>query len=178
MLGKIEGKRRKGATEDEMIRWHHWLNGHEFEQTPGDRQGQGSLAFCRSWGRRVRHDLATEQQNNDLAFIHSNTVTYFKANFDHHLVNSVTHNFSDYIWVFPILGYFIATNVKTVTNKSIASLATIPSIPTNNILIFLAGFTPPKSLIMWLRWNWPTCPAFELSPLIGSTIEMFLIVDQ
>ena len=39
MLGKIEGKRRKGTTEDEMVGWHHQLNGHDFEQTPGDSEG-------------------------------------------------------------------------------------------------------------------------------------------
>ena len=45
MLGKTEGKRRK-ITEDEMVGWHHRLNGHEFEQTSGDGEGQGSLAGC------------------------------------------------------------------------------------------------------------------------------------
>ena len=42
MLGKIEGE--KGMTEDEMVGWHHRLNGHEFEQAPGDGERQGSLA--------------------------------------------------------------------------------------------------------------------------------------
>ena len=37
-------------TEDEMVGWHHRLNGHEFEQTPGDGEGQGSLACCSPWG--------------------------------------------------------------------------------------------------------------------------------
>jgi len=41
-LGKIEGRGRRGVTEDEMVRWHHWLNEHEFEQAPGDTEGQGS----------------------------------------------------------------------------------------------------------------------------------------
>ena len=51
MLRKIEGKRRRGMTEDEMIGWyHHQLNGHEPEQTPGDSEGQGSLACCSPWG--------------------------------------------------------------------------------------------------------------------------------
>ena len=46
-----------------MVGWHHRLNGHEFEQTPGDGEGHGSLAFLRFMGpQRVRHDLATEQQ--------------------------------------------------------------------------------------------------------------------
>ena len=45
-----------------MVRWHHRLNKHKFEQTPGDSEGQGSLAYCSLWGRRVGRDLATEEQ--------------------------------------------------------------------------------------------------------------------
>ena len=52
MLRKIEGKRRRGASEDEMVGWHHQLNGHEFEQAPGNGVGQGSLVCCSPWGRR------------------------------------------------------------------------------------------------------------------------------
>ena len=51
MLGKIEGK-GEGVTEDEVVGWHHRLNGHEFEQTPGDSGGQRSLACCSPWGHR------------------------------------------------------------------------------------------------------------------------------
>ena len=43
-------ERTKRATEDEMVGWHHCLNGHEFEQTPEDSEGQGSLACCSPWG--------------------------------------------------------------------------------------------------------------------------------
>ena len=43
-------RQQKWMTEDEMVGWHHWLNGHEFEQTPGDSEGQGSLACCSPWG--------------------------------------------------------------------------------------------------------------------------------
>ena len=64
--GKDWRQEEKGATEDEMVGWHHWLNGHEFEQTLGDSEGQGSLACCHSWGRkRFSQDWATEQQNSD-----------------------------------------------------------------------------------------------------------------
>ena len=54
MLGKIEGKQEKGMTEDEMVRYHHRLNEHEFEQIPGDSEGQGSLraivrGVAKSW---------------------------------------------------------------------------------------------------------------------------------
>ena len=42
----------KGMTEGEMVGWHHWLDGHEFEQTPGVGDGQGSLVCCSPWGRK------------------------------------------------------------------------------------------------------------------------------
>ena len=48
-LGKTEGRKRRGQ-EDEMVGWHHRLNGHEFEQTQGDSEGQGSLACYSPWG--------------------------------------------------------------------------------------------------------------------------------
>ena len=59
-MGKTLMLKRK--TEDESVGWHHWLNGHDFEQTPGDSEGQGSLACCSPYSCRVRHDFATEQQ--------------------------------------------------------------------------------------------------------------------
>ena len=46
MLGKIEGRRKRGKQEDEMVGWHHQLNRHEFEQTSGGSEGQGSLECC------------------------------------------------------------------------------------------------------------------------------------
>ena len=50
MLGKTEGRRRRGR-QDKMVGWHHWLDGHEFEQVPGAGGGQGSLSKCCSpWG--------------------------------------------------------------------------------------------------------------------------------
>ena len=48
--GKDQGQEEKGATEDEMVGWHHQLNGHEFKQTPGDSEGQGSLVCFSLWG--------------------------------------------------------------------------------------------------------------------------------
>ena len=59
--GKDWRQEEKGAAADEMARWYHRLNGHEFEQTLGDSEEQGSLACCNPPDRRVRHDLATEQ---------------------------------------------------------------------------------------------------------------------
>ena len=48
--GKDWGQEEKGVTEDKVVGWHHWLNGHEFEQALGDDEGQGSLACCSLWG--------------------------------------------------------------------------------------------------------------------------------
>ena len=50
-------------TEDKMVGWHHRLNGDEFEQTPGDSEGQGSLACCSPWSRKELD--TTERLNND-----------------------------------------------------------------------------------------------------------------
>ena len=51
--GKDWRQEEKGMTEDEMVVvWHHWLNGHEFEEAPGIGDGQGSLACCNPWGHK------------------------------------------------------------------------------------------------------------------------------
>ena len=62
--GKDWGQEEKRATEDEMVGWHHWLNGHEFEQTPGDSKGQGSLACCSAWGSKESDTTEQQQQSN------------------------------------------------------------------------------------------------------------------
>ena len=49
MLGKTEDRGERDG-EDKIVGWHHQLNGHEFELTPGDRDGQGSLACCNTLG--------------------------------------------------------------------------------------------------------------------------------
>ena len=50
--GKDWGQEEKGMTEDEMVGWHHWLNGHGFGWTPGVGDGQGGLLCCSSWGHK------------------------------------------------------------------------------------------------------------------------------
>ena len=50
--GKDWGKEEEGVTEDEIVGWHHRLNGHEFKQILGDGEGEGSLACCGSWGHK------------------------------------------------------------------------------------------------------------------------------
>ena len=61
--GKDWGQEEKWATEDEMVGWHHWLSGHEFDQTQGDSEGQGSLACCSS--RSCKELDMSEQLNSN-----------------------------------------------------------------------------------------------------------------
>ena len=49
-----------------MVGWHNQLDGHEFEQAPGDGKGQGSLAYCCPWGCKVSDTTATEQQQKKI----------------------------------------------------------------------------------------------------------------
>ena len=62
--GKDWGQEAKGVTEIEMVGWHHWRNGHEFEQTQGDSEGRGKCVMLPFMGsQRIRHDVAKEQHN-------------------------------------------------------------------------------------------------------------------
>ena len=63
MLGKTEGRKRRGQ---QMVDWHHQLNGHEFEQAPGDGEGQGGLACCSPWGHKESDTM--EGLNNNHSF--------------------------------------------------------------------------------------------------------------
>ena len=64
--GKDWGPEEKGTTEDEMVGWHHRHNGRGFGWAPEIGDGQGGLACCSSWGRRVSHDLVTELNWTDI----------------------------------------------------------------------------------------------------------------
>ena len=52
LIGRGWRQEEKGTTEDEMVGWHYWLNEHEFEQVPGDGEGQGSLVCCSPWSHK------------------------------------------------------------------------------------------------------------------------------
>ena len=62
-----------------MAGWRHQLNGCELEQTPGDSEGQGSLVCCSPWGsQRIRHDWATQQQQNTIRLKYKPCTNFFK----------------------------------------------------------------------------------------------------
>ena len=71
--GKDWWQEEKATTEDEMVGWHHWLNGREFEQTLGDSEGQGSLLCCSSWSLRESETVEWLNNNKALLFM---TVTW------------------------------------------------------------------------------------------------------
>ena len=66
--GKDWRQEGKGMTEDKMVGWHQWLSGHEFEQTPGDGEGQGDMVFCSPWGRKEL-DMTEPLKNNSMCTV-------------------------------------------------------------------------------------------------------------
>ena len=81
--GKDWGQGDKEVTEDEMVGCHHWLNGHEFEPTPGDGEGQGNLACCSPWGCKEL-DTALWLKNNNgninkICLVGQNRIELFKG---------------------------------------------------------------------------------------------------
>ena len=76
MLGGIGGRRKRGQ---QRIRWHHWLNGYEFEWTPGAGDGQGGLVCCNSWD--CKESDTTERLNwtelNTIVFIYFSVVSHY-----------------------------------------------------------------------------------------------------
>ena len=77
ILGGIWGQEEKGTIEDEMAGWHHWLDGRESEWALGFGDGQGGLACCDSWGRRVGHNWATELNWTEYLFYYTMLHVYF-----------------------------------------------------------------------------------------------------
>ena len=61
--GRDWGQEEKAMTEDEVVGWHHWLNGHEFEQALRESGGQKSLVHCSPWGHKESDTTATEKQS-------------------------------------------------------------------------------------------------------------------
>ena len=71
MLGKIEGRRRREQW-NEMVEWHHGLNGHEIVLTPDNSEGRGSLACCSLWGHSKLEIILQLNNNNLELLIHRN----------------------------------------------------------------------------------------------------------
>jgi len=68
MLGKMRAGGEKSGSEDELVGWHHRLNGHELEQTLRDSEGQASLAGCSLWGHKELDTIEGLKSNNNCIF--------------------------------------------------------------------------------------------------------------
>ena len=85
--GKDWRQKEKVMTEDERVRWHYKLDGHEFWQVLGFGDGQGSLKCCSPWGHRVRHDWVTELNWCWYIYIYISYILYLSL--DHYVVSFI-----------------------------------------------------------------------------------------
>ena len=76
-------RQEKGSTEDEMVGWHHWFNGHELGQAPGDSEGQGSLACWSPWGRKESDQLS--DWTTTLSFLYLQPTSWILLKRNHQL---------------------------------------------------------------------------------------------
>jgi len=104
--GKDWRQEEKGTTEDEMTRWHHWLNGHEFEQALGVGDEQGSLACCSPWG--CKESDMTERLNwTDWGYkfsFYSRWILISSETQQGNLQTNLIPLFSSHIFTFPQFG--------------------------------------------------------------------------
>ena len=84
------GQEKKGMMEDEMVGWHHWLDGHGFEWTLGAGDGQGGLACCNSWGHKEL-DMTERLNWTELKCIHAHTYTHIYTYIMEVYLSSVIH---------------------------------------------------------------------------------------
>ena len=97
MLGK-DWRWEKGTTEDEMVGWHHWLDGHEFKWALGVHDGQGSLACCSPWGpkeldRTERHNW-TELTIHTVVWPSTPPISRIFSPFQTEILYSLKNNFT------------------------------------------------------------------------------------
>ena len=124
--GKDWRQEEKGTTEYEMVGWHHWLNGHEFEQAPGVGDGQGSLACCSPWGHKELDTTAwlnwTEASLSfTISMIYSNS--YPLSFWCYPTISSSVVPFSSCLQSFPASGFFPRSQFFASGGQSIGASA-------------------------------------------------------
>ena len=99
--GKDWGQEEKGATEEEMVGWRHRPSGHGFEQTPGDGEGQRSLACCSPWGRKESDMTSQLNNSNDkISFSSRFACPWYLLNITHHCGSGHVMSFCfDAFWI-------------------------------------------------------------------------------
>ena len=115
--GKDWRQEEKGAMEDKMAGWYHQLNGHEFEQTPGDGEGQGCLVCCSPWGCK-ESDMTWQLNNNSnvllillvsFIYIYIYVYIYIYTYYIYFLTLSVLNLFCKWFYY---ISFFAFTNLK------------------------------------------------------------------
>ena len=86
--GKDWRQEKKGMTEDKMVGWHYWLNGHEFEQAPGDGEGQGSLVCYSPWGSQESDTTERLNWTDEFKWLMKQRWTYENQLYFHVLVTN------------------------------------------------------------------------------------------
>ena len=94
--GKNWGPEETGVIEDEMVGWHHWLNGHEFKQTQGDSDGQKNLACFSSWGHTWLSNWTTTNSSTQAKLLRSPCHT---LTFRSHNVRKKKYRWFQHIWI-------------------------------------------------------------------------------
>ena len=148
----INSQEEKGATEDEMTGWH-WLNGYEFEQTPGHSEGQGSLACCSPRGRKESDMTALLKTNS-----------HYSHFFSFFILSFFPPGIQDSVPLFWWFCYFLSSLLAFL---SFILPSCLPSLPHSFFL--LAVFCIP--LYLWfqfwevsvcLSWNWLIPEQFQV----------------
>ena len=97
--GKDWEQQEKGAAEDETVRWHQQLNWHEFEQTLGYNEGQGSLVCCSPWGRK------------------ESDMTYWLKNYNK-VMNGINQDVSDISLIWVMFGAWVSSFIRLISVTS------------------------------------------------------------
>ena len=147
--GRDWGQEEKGMTEDEMAVWHHWLDGHEFEWTPGVGDGQGDLVYCNSWVAKSTTRLSDWTELNWCIY-----VSYLPTYLPIYLSSMVSQRGlgEEVCWMHEVVG-FGACDVNSLTS----SLLPLSLLPMNSVVKF-TRFTniPSRGGLLGRMWS-PVC---------------------
>ena len=159
--GKYWGQEEKGAIEDEMVGWYHWLNGHEFEQTLGASEGQGSLVCCSSWG--CKESDMTKQLNNNKVLQLCFSLSYLRDLIDYLVlkiyqfssVQSLSH-----VWLFVTPWTTAHQASLSITNSwsPLKPMSIESMMPSNHLILC-------RSLLL-LPWIFPSIRVFSKEPAL------------